>query len=221
MTRFTAQPITVIDKGDAKVDKADFAARIPGMIGESRFMKYAVLVPIVETQDGRSLLFEKRSGSLRRQPGEICFPGGMLEPGEPPEACAVRETLEELRIEEKQVGILGPGDIFVSPFDIIIYPFIGELRDYRYTYNPAEVSEVIPVPISFFLNNPPERYQSTILSRPSSDFPYDRIPGGVNYAWARGSYDVLFYQYHDLLIWGITAYLVQSAAELIDRYHLC
>ncbi len=208
------------DKGDNALDRADFASRRPGMIGESRFKKYAVLVPIVETKDGQSLLFEKRSGSLRRQPGEICFPGGMLEHGEPPEACAVRETLEELCIEKKQVGILGPGDIFVSPFDIIIYPFISVLKDYQYTYNPAEVSEVIPVPISFFLNNPPERYKSTIVNRLSSDFPYERIPGGANYPWASGSYDVLFYQYHDLIIWGITAYLVQSAAELIDRYHL-
>jgi 8-oxo-dGTP pyrophosphatase MutT (NUDIX family) len=221
MTQFAVQPSMATDKGDATVDKADFAARIPAMIGESRFKKYAVLVPIVETQDGRSLLFEKRSDSLRRQPGEICFPGGRLETDELPMMCAVRETLEELKIEDKQVDILGPGDVFISPFDIIIYPFIGELKDYQYTYNPAEVSEVIAVPISFFLNCPPERYRSTIVNRLSSDFPYDRIPGGANYAWASGSYDVLFYQYHDLLIWGITAYLVQSAAELIDRYHLC
>jgi 8-oxo-dGTP pyrophosphatase MutT (NUDIX family) len=190
------------------------------MVGESRFKKYAVLVPIVGTPDGPSLIFEKRAGSLRRQPGEICFPGGMLEPGEDPQSCAVRETTEELQVTAGQISVLGPGDIFVSPFDIIIYPYIGELRDYRYTFNPAEVSEVITVPVDFFLKNPPEKYKSTLVSRQSSDFPYERIPGGENYAWASGSYDVLFYQYGDLLIWGITAYLVQSAAELISRYRL-
>lgn len=202
------------------LEKADFAARRPEMVGESRFKKYAVLVPLVETPDGHSLLFEKRAGSLRRQPGEICFPGGKLEPGEEPQLCAVRETREELCIDDKQITVLGPGDIFVSPFDIIIYPYIGTLNDYRYTYNPAEVSAVIPVPIHFFLKNPPEKYKSTIVSRLGSDFPYERIPGGENYPWASGSYDVLFYQYGELLIWGITAYLVQSAAELIDRYGL-
>jgi 8-oxo-dGTP pyrophosphatase MutT (NUDIX family) len=202
------------------LDKGAFAYRRPGMIGESRFKKYAVLAPIVDTPDGQSLLFEKRAGSLRRQPGEICFPGGKLEPGESPEACAVRETLEELRIEARQISILGPGDIFVSPFDIIIYPFIGELNDYRYTYNAEEVAEVIAVPVDFFLRNSPDKYKSTIVSRLSSDFPYERIPGGTEYPWASGSYDVLFYQYRDWLIWGITAYLVQSAVELIDRYKL-
>jgi hypothetical protein len=113
-----------------------------------------------------------------------------------------------------------PGDVFVSPFDIIIYPFIGKLIDYRQTYNTAEVAEVIAVPVDFFVKNPPETYKSTIVSRQSEDFPFERIPGGENYPWASGSYDVLFYQYGELLIWGITAYLVQSAVELISRYHL-
>ena len=190
------------------------------MIGESRFTKYAVMVPIIDPPDGRSLIFEKRSGRLRRQPGEICFPGGKLESGESPKACAIRETSEELCVAERQIRILGPGDIFVSPFDIIIYPFIAELKDYRFTYNPDEVSDVLSVPISFFLERPPEKYHSTVISRQSADFPYERIPGGTNYPWASGSYDVLFYRYQDQFIWGITAYLVQSAAELINRYHL-
>lgn len=200
--------------------KAEFAARRIAMIGEARFQKYAVLVPIAETEEGRCLLFEKRSERLRRQPGEICFPGGKLEPGEAPVSCAVRETVEELRIARSQIEILGPGDIFVSPFNIIIYPFIGVLRDYKGTYNPDEVAEVIAVPVDFFIKNPPERYGSTLVNRLPEDFPYERIPGGENYQWASGSYDVLFYKYRDTQIWGITAWLVQSAAGLIDQYNL-
>ena len=198
----------------------EFRSRRVEMIGEGRFLKYAVLVPIVETDDRKCLLFEKRSAHLRRQPGEICFPGGKLESGESPRRCAVRETAEELCIEERQIDILGPGDIFVSPFNIIIYPYIGVLRDYRYTYNQDEVAQVLAIPVDFFLKNPPETYGSTIVNRLPEDFPYERIPGGENYPWASGSYDVLFYQYSDLLIWGITAYLVQSAAALIDTYGL-
>lgn len=202
------------------MDRVDFASRCVRMIGEDQVKKYAVLVPIVDTPDGRSLIFEKRAGSLRRQPGEICFPGGKLEPGENPQACALRETSEELCIEARQIDILGPGDIFVSPFDTIIYPFIGELLDYGFTYNPAEVAEVISVPIDFFIKNPPEKYESTVVSMLPGDFPYGRIPGGENYPWASGTHEILFYQYGDQLIWGITAYLVRSAAALIDRYHL-
>ena len=132
----------------------------------------------------------------------------------------MRETGEELRVEKEQISVLGPGDIFVSPFDTIIYPFIGELRNYGDTFNPEEVAEVLAVPIDFFLQNPPETYQGTIVSQLPGDFPYERIPGGENYPWASGTHEVLFYQYRHQLIWGITAYIVQSTAELIRRYHL-
>lgn len=202
------------------MSKEDFAARQPGLMGEDGLKKYAVLVPIVETPDGMALLFEKRSAKLRRQPGEICFPGGHLEPGETPEACAVRETTEELCIRPENIELLGPGDKFVSPFSFIIYPYIGIIRDYTGTLSSAEVAEIITVPLDFFREHPPERYNSTIVSLLPEDFPYDRIPGGANYPWARGSYDVLFYQYQDHLIWGITALITRAATALIDRYHL-
>jgi coenzyme A diphosphatase NUDT7 len=208
------------NKGSSALGRADFAARRPGMIGEHRFMKYAVLVPIVDTKDGKVLVFEKRAGSLRRQPGEICFPGGKLEQDEPPLSCAVRETTEELGISASQIDVLGPGDIFVSPFDIIIYPYIGKIREYGFTCNPDEVSEVFSVPVDFFLKNPPDKYKTTIVNRLPEGFPYELIPGGENYPWANGSYDVLFYRYGEQVIWGITAYIVQSAAGLIGQYGL-
>ena len=212
---------TTEDAGaDTAPDIDGFRSRRIGMISEDRFKKYAVLVPIVETPAGRCLLFERRSAGLRRQPGEICFPGGKLEPGEEPEDCAVRETVEELQIGAQQIEVLGQGDVFVSPFDLIIYPYIGRLNGYGFTYNPGEVAEVFTVPVSFFVQNPPETYPSAVVSRRKGDFPYGRIPGGKKYRWARGSYDVLFYEYRDTVIWGITAYIVQSAAGLIDRYGL-
>ena len=38
--------------------------------------------------------------SLRRQPGEICFPGGKVEPDDlDQKQCAIRETSEELGIQ--------------------------------------------------------------------------------------------------------------------------
>ena len=70
-----------------------FAGHVPGLLGARH--SYAVLCPLVETEDGLSLLFEVRSASLRRQPGEVCFPGGAAEPGEDAAACALRETEEE------------------------------------------------------------------------------------------------------------------------------
>jgi hypothetical protein len=98
------------------LDKADFAARRVGMIGEPRFKKYAVFVPLIRTADGSALLFEKRAGSLRRQPGEICF---VARPGHSVEQLAqllgqsgaevlaistVRDSLEDVFLQLMEVN---------------------------------------------------------------------------------------------------------------------
>ena len=53
------------------------ARRQPGLMDATG--RYAVLVPLVEGEEGLSLLYEVRARTLRRQPGEVCFPGGRIE----------------------------------------------------------------------------------------------------------------------------------------------
>ena len=81
-----------------------FLDRVPGIMGVRTH--YAVLVPVVEWNGKLHLLFEVRSDALRRQPGEVCFPGGRMEEGESPTQCALRETEEELAIPRARQSFL-------------------------------------------------------------------------------------------------------------------
>ncbi|MFL6557138.1 MAG: NUDIX hydrolase, partial [Bacillus sp. (in: firmicutes)] len=77
----------------------------PKILGSEQFSKYAVMVPIIEKVDGIHVLLEVRSLELRRQPGEICFPGGRIDSQDSDEkAAAIRETIEELGINKEQIS---------------------------------------------------------------------------------------------------------------------
>lgn len=201
-------------------NRKEFSNRQPGIMGEEQFRKYTVLLPLLETPEGTFLLFEKRSKNLRNQPGEICFPGGKLEPNETLEECAIRETQEELLLTREQVEIIGPGDIFISPFNLIIYPFLGVLNNYEDTFSKDEVAEVIKIPLDFFRNQPPSHYESRLISKPPEDFPYEWVPGGENYPWIKGSYDIFFYRYENHIIWGMTAHILKEMLELMNQYEM-
>ena len=109
----------------------------------------SVLIPILEHENNLCLLYEIRSENLKNQPNEICFPGGRIERGESKKQAAVRETAEELLIEPESIEIIGASDILITPFNTIIYPYVGTVKDYKGTFN-NEVKEVFIVPLPFF-----------------------------------------------------------------------
>ncbi len=198
--------------------KDTFLTRQPGIIGADQCRQYAILIPILRDGGDIYLLFEKRSEKLKRQPGEICFPGGKLEQEETLLECAIRETVEELNILWKQVNVIGIGDIYYTPYNLMIHSFIGEITDYNDTFSIDEVDDIIKIPLEFFRNHQPEIFMSKLINEPAENFPYEWIPGGVEYPWAKGNHEVLFYRYQDWTIWGMTAQIVRSAVKLIDEY---
>ena len=202
------------------LEKEQFMVRQPRIIGEEKFRQYAVLIPMIDINGITYLLFEKRSNKLRHHPGEICFPGGKLDVDETLQECAVRETVEELLVQKKQIEVIGPGDIYISPFNLLIHSFVGVIRDYQNTYSTDEVEEIIKVPLDFFRKEQPEKYDSKLNHELPKDFPYEWIQGGTKYPWAKGTYEILFYQYESCTIWGMTAQIVKSAVNLIDEYNI-
>ena len=188
------------------------SGRQPRILDQDDYKCFAVIAPVLAGTD--SLLFEVRADSLSKQPGEICFPGGFIEDGETPLEAGVRELAEELLVSPGDIEIVAPLDILLTHYGLMIYPFLGYLSGYGRTFSPDEVKEVFTVPVKYFLDNDPATYINKTLIKTSDNFPHELV-GGDNYHWRSGKMPVLFYQYHDKVIWGLTARIVKNIVDLI------
>lgn len=178
---------------------------------------FSVTIPLVETEEGLSMVFEVRSSKLKTQPGDICFPGGRIEEGETPQACALRELEEETGIPPYEMKVLGQFDTLHEFSGHTLYTFVTALSAEalkKASLNENEVEELFTVPIRFFKENPAEIYDIDVVSD-TTDFPYDETGISPDYKWRRGKNLLPLYRYNDKIIWGITARIVKWFVEQI------
>lgn len=214
---FSAVSITFIYTGEKPhytgADSSEYKDKSTLIKSDSDWL----LQMLEEHPEDFSILFELRSSKIEAQPGDICFPGGMQDPGETIRETVVREMCEELLIRPDQVTILGQMDYLQSGSRLRVYPFITLLEGYQGSFSSDEVEEVFTVPFTWFLQNKPEVYYTESKVILSDDFPYDRIYGGKNYAWRSTREPIYFYRYiisdienlsriYD--IWGMTAKMI-------------
>ena len=155
--------------------------------------RYAVLVPLVEQAGQLHLLYEVRAATLRRQPGEVCFPGGRIEGAETPEQCALRETREELGISPDKIQLLGRLDFIAHRANFIMYPILAQLSEGAVAAmrpNPAEVGKTMLVPVDHLLTHPPLEYDYELIPKTGETFPYELIGIPRDYKWQKGGENV-------------------------------
>ena len=193
-----------------------FRDRVPKSLGAYQY--YAVLVPLVEKDGELYILYEVRSENLKKQPGEVCFPGGRIENEESAEECAVRETSEELNIKPEDIRIIAQMDFLHTYSNFTLYSLLG-IIDYEVvsgmTVNQDEVKEVFLVPVSFLAENEPEIYYYDVLPNIGPDFPYEKINLPIGYNWRKGKSTVPIYRYGDRVIWGMTARITNHLMDLV------
>lgn len=192
------------------------SSHVPKLISKEECKTAAVTIALQDKEGEDHVIFEVRSRKLRKQPGDICFPGGMAIKGEAPKKAALRELEEELLIREHQYKYLGAADYLMTA-NLMIYPFVVRLLDYENTYQTDEVEEVFTVPLSFFLQEEPEVYETRARVKMPESFPIDRIFRGEKYPWKERKEKVYFYQYKDRCIWGITAKLLYYFVESLKN----
>lgn len=174
----------------------------------------SVIVPIVKVKDRLCILFEVRSRTLRKQPGDVCFPGGGIEVNETPEEAALRETEEELGL--KSIDIIKELDVLVRYNGLILHSFLGEVKDLsELNISKDEVESVFYVPIDELLKIKPIVAKSRLIAEKPEDFPYNLVVGGKDYKFLEGVYKSIFYKYENHVIWGITAAILENFINII------
>jgi 8-oxo-dGTP pyrophosphatase MutT (NUDIX family) len=171
----------------------DRAAGAPGVTIKP--IAAAVLVPLVEYDDGYKVLLTQRTADLKKHAGQIAFPGGRMEPEDADAvACALRETREETGLDSTGVEILGQLSPYLTITGYEVTPVVGAVRPpLQLTPDPVEVASIFEVPLAFLLDA--ANHQRVSREHNGLKRAYYAMP------------------YRDRYIWGATA------GMLVNLYH--
>lgn len=187
-------------------------------IGEDTAFRAAVLVPLVHESGEWHVVFERRSLTMRKQPGDSSFPGGRIDLTDAsPMEAALRETHEELGIDPDTINVIGKLSPYIASPSFVVYPFVAvcDYREIIHSYNKEEVEEVFAIPLKWLLEHKPVLHRVPVQPAPLPDFPFDKIYNGQQYQWGTRSQEEWFYEYGDYIVWGLTARILKHFIDLI------
>ncbi len=154
----------------------------------------AVLVGIVMRPE-LTVLLTQRPDHMRSHAGQISFPGGKIEEDDAsPQHAALREAREEIGLPHDLVEPLGYLDSYRTSTGFHVMPLVALVTpDFTIRLDPAEVSDVFEVPLSFLMDPANHRRDS----RP----------------WKGGRRSFYAMPYGERYIWGATAGMLRNMQE--------
>lgn len=184
--------------GDAVLERLQSAlsSRVVRTVDGSGLKPSAVLLLLYSKHGEHHVLLNKRTDKVETNKGEICFPGGGVEAVDKDlVATALRETYEEMGVLPEDVTVLGELDETTTRAGFVIRPYVGTIPyPYRFRPNPAEVAEVLEVPVSWLLNSDNVRVETESH---------------------HGEAPATSYSYGGHLIYGATARILRQFLEIL------
>jgi 8-oxo-dGTP pyrophosphatase MutT (NUDIX family) len=152
----------------------------------------AVLIPLLRKDSAWHILFTRRREDLPEHSGQVAFPGGRTDPGDPsPEGTALREACEEIGLQPEDVKILGRLGSYLTITNYLVTPIVGVIPwPYTLQLESREVSRAFTIPLEWLMD--PANYEERPRYLPATNQP-------VN---------VIYFEYYDgELLWGASARL--------------
>lgn len=132
---------------------------------------------------------------------QISFPGGKEEEEDLNlEHTALRETEEEVGIEQNKVKIIRPfSKIYIPPSNFLVAPFLGfSQENLNFIPNPDEVKRVLEFPIASLLDE-----QTIIQTKMTTSYATDiQVPA---------------FKIDKYIVWGATAMILSELKELLKN----
>jgi len=163
---------------------------------ETRLKCAAVLIPLVDADDGWHILYTRRTDRVESHKGQVSFPGGGCDAGETTaEQTALREAQEEVGIDPAGVRILGrlPNMITITAFSVT--PVVGVIRwPAVFRLGENEVERVFTIPLQWLADRG-NRWEF-------------RMPG-------RNGSVIAYHPYDGELLWGATARMTVDFLDVL------
>jgi len=159
-----------------------------------------VLVPLFEAGGELKLLFTQRTLTVKDHRGQISFPGGVRDSGDPDLlATALRETSEEIGLAPQAAEVLGLLQPVATVTGYWIVPYVVAIpHPYDFRPNPQEVERLIFLPLQGFCD--PGRWTSG---------PYTYRGRETRVCCWRGEGTV---------VWGATARILLELLDLLGEH---
>ncbi len=165
----------------------------------------SVLVPLVERNEGLTVLLTQRTAHLRDHAGQISFPGGRAEPGDADAvATALREAEEEVGLARQHVEVIGSLPEYRTVTHYIITPVVALVRPpFTLALDAHEVADAFEVPLSFLMTPAHHQRHSFEFAGHRREFlsmPWPRPDGGGE----------------PYFIWGATAAMLRNLYRFLS-----